>query len=199
MGYQQIILLGNLTRELEVRQAGQSTVAKVGIAVSEKFRKQDGTVGENTEFFELELWDKGNLHQYLTKGTMVFVIGQQKTEKWQDQQGQNRETKKIRVSTIQLCGSRPQAAPQQQAYPPQGQAYPPQGAAPAYPPQGGQPAYPPQGGYQQPPQGGYPQPPQGYPQPPMPPQPGQPGNAAYPPMNSPAYTTPQDDDLPAGF
>lgn len=197
MGFQQILLLGNLTRDLEVRQVGQSQVAKTGIAVSEKFRKQDGTTGENTEFFDLEIWDKANIYQYLTKGTMAFIIGQQKTEKWQDQNGQNREAKKIRVQTVQLCGSRPQG--QQQAAPGYAAPAPP----PAYPPQGGAPAYPPQGGgYPQPPQQGYAAPPApGYPTPPAAPapQPGQPGNQQYPPMNSPAYTQPQPDDLPPGF
>ena len=196
MGYQQIIILGNLTRDLEVRQVGQSQVAKTGIAVSEKFRKQDGTIGEVTEFFDLEIWDKSSVYQYLTKGQQVFIMGQVKTDKWQDQNGQNRESKKVRVQTIQLCGSRPQAAPQQQAAP----AYPPQGGAPAYPPQGGYA----QQGYQPQPcvnPGGYPAPPAnpGYPTPPAQPQPGQPGNPQYPPMNDPSYTQQQPDDLPPGF
>lgn len=197
MGYQQIVILGNLTRDLEVRQVGQSTVAKTGIAVSEKFRKQDGTMGENTEFFDIELWDKTSVHPYLTKGAQILVVGQIKTEKWQDQQGQNRESKKVRVQTLQLCGSRPQgqqATAPQPGYP----AAPPQGYPGGYPPQGGQPAYPPQGGYPQPPMGGAPVPPPpggapGYP------QPGQPGNPQYPPMNDPAYTQQRVDDLPEGF
>ena len=196
MGYQSITIMGNLTRDLEVRQVGQSQVAKTGVAVSEKFRKQDGTMGENTEFFDIEIWDKASVYPYLTKGTQVLVIGQIKTEKWQDQQtGQNRESKKVRVQTIQLCGSRPQqnAQPSAPAYP----AAPQQGY-PAYPPQG-QPAYPPQGGYPQPPMGGAPVPPPPGGTAPAYPQPGQPGNPQYPPMNSPAYTQPQTDDLPEGF
>lgn len=193
MSFQQIILHGNLTRDLEIRQVGEHSVAQTSLAVSEKFRKQDGTTGENTEFFELEIWDKTAVFQFLTKGVQILIVGKVRTEKWQDQNGQNRERKKVRVETIQLCGSKPQnSAPAPQA--PQ----PPQGYAPQYAPQ-------PQ--YQQP---AYPQPPAQpqrpvAPQPPvapnapMPPQPGQPGNQQYPPMNPPQYTGYDPNDLPPDF
>jgi len=207
MSYQVVILQGNLTRDAEVRQVGQNTVASFGVATSRKFKKQDGTIAEETEFHDVELWNNNGVYQYLTKGASVLVQGEIKTDKWTDQNGQQRERKKIRASIIQLCGSRQQAAPQgQPAYPPQGQ--------PAYPPQQPRQPYAPAPGYAPAPQApGYAPAPQapGYapaptapqapaapaaPQAPMPPQPGQPGNVQYPPMNSPAYTQPQPDDLP---
>ena len=142
MSYQQITILGNLTRDAEVRQVGQSQVAKIGVAVSDRFRKQDGTTGESTEFFDAEIWDKASVYPYLLKGQQVLLVGQFKTERWTDQNGQQRETRKIRVLNIQLCGSRPQA---QQAPPaPQAPGYAPQPApgyqAPPQPPQYQQPA-----------------------------------------------------------
>lgn len=146
MGYQQIIIQGNLTRNVEVRQVGQSQVAKTGVAVTEKYRKADGTIAESAEFFDIEIWDKAGVYPYLVKGTSVFIVGQQKTDKWQDKEGQNRETKKVRVQVIQLCGSKPQqnvaAAPQATAQQPQYQStatYPPS-PAPQAPPV--QPRYP---------------------------------------------------------
>jgi len=146
MSYQQITILGNLTRDAEVRQVGQSQVAKIGVAVSDRFRKQDGTIGESTEFFDAEIWDKAAVYPYLVKGQQVLVIGQFKTEKWTDQNGQPRETRKIRVLNIQLCGGKPQAQPQAQpAAAPPAPGYAPQPAAPGYqappaPPQYQQPA-----------------------------------------------------------
>jgi single stranded DNA-binding protein len=142
MSYQQITILGNLTRDAEVRQVGQSQVAKIGVAVSDRFRKQDGTIGESTEFFDAEIWDKAAVYPYLVKGQQVLVIGQFKTEKWTDQNGQPRETRKIRVLNIQLCGGKPQAQP---AAAPPAPGYAPQPAAPGYqappaPPQYQQPA-----------------------------------------------------------
>ena len=207
MSYQIFIIQGNLTRDAEVRQVGQSTVASFGVATSRKFKKQDGTVAEETEFHDVELWNNNGVHPYLTKGASVLVQGEIKTDKWTDQSGQQREKKKVRATIIQLCGSRQQAAPQgQPAYPPQGQpAYPPQqpyAPAPGYAPAPTAPGYasaPQAPGYAPAPPA--PQAPAAHaaPQAPMPPQPGQPGNVQYPPMNSPAYTQPQSDDLPLGF
>lgn len=163
MSYQQIIIQGNCTRDAEVRQVGQSQVAKIGVAVSEKFRNKEGAIQESTEFFDVEIWDKAGVYPYLTKGQSVLIVGQQKTDKWQDQQGQNRESKKVRAQVVQLCGPRPQQAQ------PQAPAQPARPQAPAQP--YNQPAPPPQ----------YPQPaPQQYAPPAQPQQYGpQPG---YPPQ-----------------
>lgn len=154
MSYQQILIQGNCTRDAEVRQVGQSQVAKIGVAVSEKYKGRDGQIQESTEFFDVEIWDKAGVYPYLTKGQSVLIVGQQKTDKWQDQQGQNRESKKVRAQVVQLCGPRPQShtqpqAPAQPTYqapaPPQYQqpAPAPQYAPPAQP----QPQYGPQPGY----------------------------------------------------
>lgn len=127
MGYQLIIIQGNLTRDAEVRQVGQSQVAKTAVAVSEKFRKADGTQNESTEFFDIEIWDKQGIIPFLVKGQQVLVEGQQKTDRWTDQSGNSKEAKKIRVRNIQLCGNKTQ--PQATAQPTQ--PYPPQYNAPA--------------------------------------------------------------------
>lgn len=163
MSYQQIIIQGNCTRDAEVRQVGQSQVAKIGVAVSEKFRNKEGAIQESTEFFDVEIWDKAGVYPYLTKGQSVLIVGQQKTDKWQDQQGQNRESKKVRAQVVQLCGPRPQQAQPQ----PQAPAQPARPQAPAQP--YNQPAPPPQ--YQQPA-------PQQYAPPAQPPQYGQQGGYA---------------------
>ena len=169
MSYQQILIQGNCTRDAEVRQVGQSQVAKIGVAVSEKFKGRDGQIQESTEFFDVEIWDKAGVYPYLIKGQSVLIVGQQKTDKWQDQQGQNRESKKVRAQVVQLCGPRPQAQPQAPA------------PAPAY----NQPAPPPQ--YQQPAPAPAPQyAPPAQPQPQYGPQPGY----------APAYSPAESPDLP---
>ena len=163
MSYQQILIQGNCTRDAEVRQVGQSQVAKIGVAVSEKYKGRDGQIQESTEFFDVEIWDKAGVYPYLTKGQSVLIVGQQKTDKWQDQQGQNRESKKVRAQVVQLCGTRPQQAQPQ----PQATAQPARPQAPTQP--YNQPAPPPQ----------YPQPaPQQYAPPAQPQQYGQQGGYA---------------------
>jgi len=183
MSYQIVILQGNLTRDAEVRQVGQNAVASFSVATSRRYKKQDGTVAEETEYHDVELWNSNGVHPYLTKGTAVLAQGEIKTDKWQDQSGQPRERKKIRANIIQLCGPRPQQQPQAPQYaapqPPVAPGYQAPPAAPAYPQAPQPPHY-----------GAAPTPP------PMPPQPGQPGNTAYPPMNSPAYGQQDAGDLP---
>lgn len=156
MSYQQIIIQGNCTRDAEVRQVGQSQVAKIGVAVSERFKNRDGQIQESTEFFDVEIWDKAGVYPYLTKGQSVLIVGQQKTDKWQDQNGQNRESKKVRAQVVQLCGPRPQAqgqapAPNTQQSAPMPPAQPQYQAptpAPAYKPAAQpQPQYGPQPSY----------------------------------------------------
>lgn len=120
MGINKFIGVGNLTRDAEVRQVGQNSVARFGLAISEKFRKQDGTIGESTEFLDVDLWGQVGVHQYLVKGQMVYVEGSVRTEQWTGNDGQQRRTTRIRANLIQLLGNRQQAqqhpAPSPQQY-----------------------------------------------------------------------------------
>jgi len=133
--------IGNITRDAESRPVGQNQVARFGLAMSEKFKKQDGTIGENTEFINVELWGQVPVHQYLVKGQLVFIEGSIKTDNWTDNNGQQHRETKIHANIIQLLGSRPQQAAQApRAAAPTGPVY---AQAPVAPPPA--PAY-----YQQP-------------------------------------------------
>lgn len=112
MSVNKVILIGNLTRDAEVRTVGQNQVAKLGLATSNKYRNASGETVEETEFHTVELWGNAGVHPYLVKGQLVFVEGSIKTDKWTDQQGEERSLVKIKAFTIQLLGSRP--APRQQ-------------------------------------------------------------------------------------
>ena len=69
MSVNKVILLGNLTSDPQVRVVGQSQVATFGLATNERFKKADGTIVENTEFHNIELWGNTGVIQYLRKGT----------------------------------------------------------------------------------------------------------------------------------
>lgn len=139
MSINKFIGIGNLCADIEIRQVGQSQVGKVNLAMSERFKKQDGSVGENTEFITLEIWDKTSVFPYLKKGTPVYAEGSIRTDKWTDQNGQQHFATKVRVQNIQLVGQRPQQPAQQ---PPQPQYQQQQSYAPiATPPQAPAPQY----------------------------------------------------------
>lgn len=146
MSINKFIGIGNITRDAEVRTVGQSQVAKFGLAMNERYKKQDGTIAESTEFIDVEYWGNAGVHQYLTKGRMVYVEGSVRTEKWTGQDGQAHNTTKIRAMSVQLLGGTQQAqaaAPQPQRAPQAPAPQYQQAPAPQYPPQ--QPQYPPQG------------------------------------------------------
>ena len=143
MSVNKVILIGNLTRDAEVRQVGQNQVAKFGLATSEKYRGSDGEVKETTEFHNIELWGNAGVYPYLRKGQTLYVEGSIRTEKYTGNDGQERTTVKIKAFTVQLVGARPAqsapapAAPQyaaQPAYPAYPAAPAPRRAAPPVPP-----------------------------------------------------------------
>jgi len=176
-------IIGNIgTESPEIRQVGQNTVAKFSVATSERFKRQDGSVAEETTWHRVELWGNTGVHPYLVRGTSVYVEGSYKTNEWTDQQGVKHRDYYIKAFTVQLLGGRPQ---NEQAAPAPAPAYapaPPQGQ-PAYAPQTYQPrpanAPPTPPNYPAPP--APPAPPQ-YAQPPMPPQ--APAPTAFPPQPS---------------
>lgn len=138
--------IGNLTRNVEVREVGQNKVARFAIAMNENYKKQDGTVVETTEFLEVEYWGNSGVFQYLLKGQQVFVEGSLRTEKWTGNDGVEKTTIKLKAREIQLLGNRQQ--PQQQQAPAQPQYQQPAPQRPQAPrppvPQQQRPPVPPQ-------------------------------------------------------
>ncbi|MBD88858.1 MAG: single-stranded DNA-binding protein [Deltaproteobacteria bacterium] len=89
-----VILIGNLTRDPEVRstQSGQ-TVANLGLATNRTYKDRDGNRQEKPEYHNIVLW--GRLaelaQQYLSKGRSVYIEGRLETSSWDDKQtGQKR-------------------------------------------------------------------------------------------------------------
>ncbi len=107
--YNKVLLMGNLTRDVEVRHLPNSNqaVANIGLAVNRRFRKADGQNGEETTFVDCEAWGRTAevMAQYLSKGRPVFVEGRLKLDQWQDQQGQNRSKMKVVVENFQFVDS----------------------------------------------------------------------------------------------
>lgn len=123
MSVNKVILVGNITRDAEVRAVGQNQVARFGLATNNKYRNSQGETIEETEFHNIEYWGGAGVHQYLKKGQQVYVEGSIKTDKWTGQDGQEKSTVKIKASSLQLLGLRQQSqqgqAPAPQQRPPQ--------------------------------------------------------------------------------
>ena len=92
--FNKVILLGNLTRDIELRHAEQiQAVANFSIAVNRQWKDQSGQTHEEATFVDCESWGRQAevMHQYLGKGREVMIEGRLRMDRWQDKQsGANR-------------------------------------------------------------------------------------------------------------
>ena len=114
-GVNKVILVGNLGQDPEVRyMPNGGAVANITLATSESWRdKQTGENKEITEWHRVVLFGKlaEVAGEYLRKGSQVYIEGQLRTRKWQDQGGQDRYTTEVVVNvggTMQMLGGRQQ-------------------------------------------------------------------------------------------
>lgn len=95
-----VILVGNLGRDPETRQLGSGdSVVNFSVATSESWRdKASGEKRERTEWHNVVIFNE-NLgkvaQQYLRKGSKVYLEGQVQTRKYQDKNGQEKQTTEI--------------------------------------------------------------------------------------------------------
>lgn len=112
MNLNKAFILGNLTRDPELRQTptGQN-VANFGVATNRVWSDPSGNKQTQTEFHNVVVW--GRLaeiaSEYLAKGRLVFIEGRIITRSWQDQQGQKKYRTEIVAENMQL-GPRPSVA-----------------------------------------------------------------------------------------
>lgn len=117
--YNRVILIGNLTRDPEVRHTpSNQSVANFGLAINRRYTTSGGEKKEETTFVDCEAWGKTGeaIGQYLTKGRPVFVEGRLKLDTWEEKDGGKRSKLKVVVDTFQFIDSgERKAAPRQEA------------------------------------------------------------------------------------
>jgi len=109
-----VILIGNLGRDPEVRYTPSGTaVANFSIATTENWTNKEGEQQSRTEWHRIEAWGRlGEIcGEYLSKGRQVYIEGSIQTDQWEDQEGNKRQTTKIRAWKMQMLGSRGPAEP----------------------------------------------------------------------------------------
>lgn len=102
--YNRIIMMGNLTRDPELKQlaSGQS-VCRLGIASSRQFKnKQTGAVTQDVCFIDVDVWgaQAESCKNYLQKGRPVLVEGRLKLDSWQDADGNKRSKHSIVAENV---------------------------------------------------------------------------------------------------
>lgn len=112
--FNKVILLGNLTRDPEVRYTPKgSAVCDLGLAVNRNYTLENGEKREEVTFVDVVLWARlaEIAGEYLKKGRPVFIEGRLQMDSWDDKQtGQKRTKIRVVGETMQLLGSRPSGA-----------------------------------------------------------------------------------------
>jgi len=124
-GINKVILIGNLGNEPDVRYtAAGVAIVNISLATSESWTdKQTGQRQERTEWHKVVFFNRlaEIVKQYLHSGSKIYVEGNLRTEKWQDQNGVERYTTKIIAREMQMLdGTRTEEqaqAPQYQQQP----------------------------------------------------------------------------------
>ncbi len=105
-----VMLIGNLTRDPEVRYTPKGTaVTDLGLAVNRNYSTDSGERREETTFVDITLWGRQAeiAGQYMKKGRPIYIEGRLQMDTWQDKQtGQNRSRLKIVGENFQFLGGR---------------------------------------------------------------------------------------------
>lgn len=105
--YNRVILIGNLTRDPELRYTPSGTpVAEIGLAVNDRRKNANGEWVEETTFVDVTLWSRTAevASEYLTKGAPVLVEGRLRLESWEGNDGQKRSKLRVVGERMQMLG-----------------------------------------------------------------------------------------------
>jgi single-strand DNA-binding protein len=109
--HNKVLLLGNVTRDPEVRYTPKgSAVCDLGIAVNRAYTTDSGEKREEVTFVDVTLWGRTAevASEYLKKGRPVFIEGRLQMDTWDDKQtGQKRTRLRVVAENMQLLGGRP--------------------------------------------------------------------------------------------
>ena len=102
-----VFLMGNLTRDPEVRYTPKGTaVGEFGVAINDSYKAQDGTIKESVTYVDIEVWSRQaeTCKQYLSKGRSVFIEGSLKFDQWESPEGQKKSKLRVRAERVQFLG-----------------------------------------------------------------------------------------------
>lgn len=108
--YNKVILMGNLTRDPEMRMLPSNTaVTAIGLAVNERYKGSNGEWVDRANFIDCEAFGRTAeiINQYFQKGRPILIEGKLRLDQWEDRQsGQKRSKLKVVVDRFEFVGSR---------------------------------------------------------------------------------------------
>lgn len=104
--FNQVILMGNLTRDPELRQTPNgSSVCSFSLALNRSYKGSDGNWQEATDFIDVVAWGPlgERVAQYLSKGRPCLVNGRLQSRSW-EQDGQKRSKVEVNAQDVTFLG-----------------------------------------------------------------------------------------------
>jgi single-strand DNA-binding protein len=105
--YNKVILMGNITRDPQLSYLpSQTPVVEFAIATNRRYKKQDGSQGEDVCFTDCQMFGKRAevVNKYFKKGDPIFVEGRLKFDSWQAQDGSKRSKLRVFVENFEFVG-----------------------------------------------------------------------------------------------
>jgi len=106
--FNRVILMGNLTRDIELKYTQSGTaVTDIGLAVNDRRKSATGEWVEETTFVDVTLWGRTAevASEYLSKGSPVLIEGRLKLDTWETD-GQRRSKLRVSGERMQMLGGR---------------------------------------------------------------------------------------------
>ncbi len=104
----QVIMMGNLTRDPELRQTpGGQSVVSFSLALNRSYKDQSGEWQEATDYIDVSAWGPlaERVAQYMTKGRRALVQGRLQSRSW-EQEGQKRTKVEVLASDVTFLDGR---------------------------------------------------------------------------------------------
>jgi single-strand DNA-binding protein len=109
--YNKVILVGNLTRDPELRYiASGQAVAKLGLAVNRKYKTKEGEQREETTFVDCTAWARAAeiICEYVKKGDPILIEGRLQYRTWEDKEtGAKRSKLDVVIENFQFLSRGP--------------------------------------------------------------------------------------------
>ena len=108
--YNKVIMIGNLTRDIEFQylQGSNTPLAKGSIATSYKYKGSDGVQKDEVCFLDFSIFGRVAevANQYLHKGSKVMLEGRLTLDQWVGTDGQNRSKHTLKVENMKMLGGK---------------------------------------------------------------------------------------------
>ena len=106
-GFSKAIIMGNLTRDPELRSTSTgSQVCGFTVSVNRSYKDSSGNQQEQVSFIDCSAWGKAGeiIAQYAKKGSGIMVSGRLDQRSWEDKEGQKRSRVEINVEDFNFIG-----------------------------------------------------------------------------------------------